>query len=142
MSDAHAKGGAGSNEDADSSEDADSKPSPTASAGGPPSSPAPRERPAFAANFPGDPELDALVEAFERGDHARVRREAPRLAERASSPEVGRAAGELRARLDPDPTSLTLLAIACALFVALTGYYFTHPHEPGPSPTAPAGSAR
>lgn len=104
--------------------------------------PSPRERPAFARHFPRDAELDALVDAFERGDHARVRAEAPRLAERATSPEVRRAASELRARLDPDRTSVALLAIACALFVALAGYYFAHPHEPGTSPNAPAGSAR
>jgi hypothetical protein len=85
--------------------------------------------PAFALSFPVDPALDELVTAFDQGDYARVRREAPRLAKRTSRPEVRRAARELEKRLNPDPLSVYLLVAASLLLLFLATWYWTHPHE-------------
>lgn len=95
----------------------------------PASSDGPRNVPAFALAFPVDPALDELVRAFDQGDYARVRREAPALAKRTSRPEVRRAARELEKRLDPDPLSVYLLVAASVLLVFLAVWYWTHPHE-------------
>lgn len=86
------------------------------------------ELPAFARAFPRDPELDALVRAFEAGDYARVRREAPALAERAKSKKVKQAARELRRRIDPDPLATFLLVGAVLLLVFLALWYWTQAH--------------
>jgi hypothetical protein len=85
--------------------------------------------PAFALSFPRDAALDELVVAFEQGDYARVRREAPALARRTARPEVRRAARELRKRLDPDPIAIYLLVAASLLLAFLAVWYWTHPHE-------------
>lgn len=86
------------------------------------------EIPAFARSFPRDPDLDALVAAFEAGDYARVRREAPKLAKSTDRDDVRAAARELRRRLDPDPLAVFLLGIAAVLLVVLFGYYGLHAH--------------
>lgn len=83
-----------------------------------------RERPRFVLEFPSDPELDALVAAFERGNYALVRREAPALAARTTDEAVRRAALELRERLDPDPLLGYLLGVAVALLLFLTLYFY------------------
>jgi hypothetical protein len=74
--------------------------------------------------------LDALVSAFQAGDYARVRREAPVLAERTQSDAVRRAARELRRRLDPDPVAVYMLMVTGALLAFLAGWYWLHPHSP------------
>ena len=83
-----------------------------------------RERPAFLASFPKDPELAQVVAAFQRGDYATVRRRATRLAETAESKRVRQAARELLRRIDPDPLAKLLLAAALALllFLAIWAY--------------------
>jgi hypothetical protein len=86
--------------------------------------------PAFARSFPRDPALSVLVDAFEAGDYARVRREAPELAQRTEDDAVRRAARELRRRLDPDPVAVYMLGAAVALLVLLAGWYWLHPHTP------------
>jgi hypothetical protein len=97
---------------------------------GAPDRPAPRDDvPAFALNFPSDPELDELVAAFEQGNYARVRKEAPELAKRTDRPEVRKAARELARRLDPDPIAVYLLAAAAALLAFLAVWFWAHPHE-------------
>ena len=89
----------------------------------------PREGvPSFAQAFPSDPELDALVLAFERGNYARVRREAPRLADRTGSSEVRDSARELLRRLDPDPLAMYLLGTAVALLIVVSYWYLSHVH--------------
>lgn len=86
-----------------------------------------RERPLFVLAFPKDPELDRLVQAFEAGNYALVREQAPKLAERASSEAVRQAARELTRRIEPDPLIKLLLAVSVALFVALAVWaYRTH----------------
>jgi hypothetical protein len=84
--------------------------------------------PAFARAWPRDSALSALVSAFEAGDYARVRREAPALARRTDDDAVRRAARELRRRLDPDPVAVYMLMAAAALLVFLAGWYWLHPH--------------
>lgn len=88
----------------------------------------PRQIPAFARDFPADPALAALVAAFEQGDYARVRREAPLLVQQTESVAVRKAARELRKRLDPDPVAVYLLAGAGLLLAFLALWYWTHPH--------------
>ena len=88
-----------------------------------------RERPRFLLAFPRHPELERLIEAFERGDFALVRREAPALADRTDDPAVRAAALELRRRIDPDPMLKFLVLASLALLLFLTAYaYFGHPH--------------
>jgi hypothetical protein len=84
--------------------------------------------PAFAAAYPPDPELDRLVAAFARGDHRMVREKAPALAERTDDPEVRKAARDLRARLDPDPLALWMLAGSGALLLFLAVWFYSHRH--------------
>jgi hypothetical protein len=88
----------------------------------------PEEWPSFASDFPSDEELDRLVNAFAGGNYALVRREAPLLAKRTESDDVRRAARELRKRVDPDPTSVYLLAVASVLLAFLAYWYWSHPH--------------
>jgi hypothetical protein len=77
-------------------------------------------------NFPADPELAALADAFEQGNFARVRAEAPRLAQRTGDEAVKRAALELRRRIDPDPWLVFLLGLCCALFAFLVIWTYVH----------------
>jgi hypothetical protein len=84
--------------------------------------------PAFALGFPEDPALAALVAAFEQGDYARVRREAPALVQRTESVAVRKAARELLKRLEPDPIAVYLLAGAGLLLAFLALWYWAHPH--------------
>jgi hypothetical protein len=88
-----------------------------------------RERPRFLLRFPKHPELEPLIQAFEAGDYALVRRDAPALAERTDDPAVRDAAMELRRRIDPDPLYKYLLAASVVLLAFLTAYaYLGHPH--------------
>lgn len=83
----------------------------------------------FTRTFPKDAALDDLVAAFERGDYALVRSEAPALARRTTDPEVRRAALELRRRIDPDKLSLLLIGFAFALLLVLAFFYWTNKHS-------------
>jgi hypothetical protein len=96
-------------------------------------------RPRFARDFPRNAALDALVEAFARGDYARVRGEAPELERTADEPEVKRAARVLVDRTRPDPLAVALLLVTAALLVVLSGWWLVHgkpPTEAAP-PAAP-----
>jgi hypothetical protein len=84
------------------------------------------QRPRFLLSFPKDPELAELVRAFEAGDYARVRREAPALAERATEARVRAAARELRRRIDPDPALRYILIAALALLAVLVYWAYGH----------------
>jgi hypothetical protein len=83
------------------------------------------ERPAFAATFPRDPELDRLVEYFARGNHRAVREGAEALAKKTDDPAVATAARELRERIEPDPMWKILLGVTLVLLVTLT-YWAVH----------------
>lgn len=97
-------------------------------------------RPTFAARFPDDPALDALVAAFVAGDYARVREEAPKLAASSDDPEVQAAARTLRDRIEPDRLALGLLALTGALLVALTAWWIVNGHASVVTP-APSNAA-
>ena len=98
------------------------------------------EKPLFAQGWPANADLDALLAAFERGNYAYVRAEAPKVAERASDPAVKAAALDLRRRIDPAPLAGILIFVAVGLLVVLAGHYLGK-HNPGAPPTvAPAST--
>ncbi len=91
--------------------------------------------PPFARDFPSDPELTALVRAFEAGDFAHVRREAPKLAARKDDAAIKDATALLVARTEADPLARGLLALTLVLLLGLTAFWLAHD---SPKPTAPA----
>jgi hypothetical protein len=84
--------------------------------------------PPFTRDYPRDAALDALLAAFEAGNYAVVRRDAPALAESTEKDDVRWAARDLLRRIQPDPIILYLLAIAAGLLVVLAVWYWSHPH--------------
>jgi hypothetical protein len=85
-----------------------------------------RERPRFLLSFPDDPELGRLVAAFESGDFATVRADAPALAERTDDESVRDAAHELLRRIEPDPLVKYLLLASVVLLLVLVMHAYTH----------------
>jgi hypothetical protein len=86
-----------------------------------------RERPAFLLEFPNDPELRTLIDAFERGDFKTVREQASKLAETTGNGEVRAAALELRRRIEPEPLVVLLLMLAAGLLAFLIAWtYVAH----------------
>jgi hypothetical protein len=79
-------------------------------------------RPAFAASYPEDPELERLVAAFARGNHR----------------AVATAARDLRARLEPDRIAYVLLGATLLLLVTLTAWAIHRTHENEKLPVRPA----
>ena|ERR1700722_9537855 len=94
-------------------------------------------RPSFARGFPASPELDAVVDAFARGDYAQVRSEAPKL-ERATDDEAVRAAARMLVdRTRPDPLAVRFLVVTGLLLVLLTSWWIAHGKAPSAAtPTA------
>ena len=90
----------------------------------------PTGRPDFARDFPREPAVDALVDAFARGDYARVRVDAARLMTSAESKAVRDAGRTLFARTRPDPLAVTLLAMTGALLALLAMYWVVHAKPP------------
>jgi hypothetical protein len=88
--------------------------------------------PSFAREFPKAPELDALVDAFARGNYAEVRARAPRLAESSDDDRVRRAARRLVEHTRPDPLAVAILALTAALLLGLGGFWMIY----GKAPTA------
>ena len=83
----------------------------------------------FLESLPDDPELRALGDAFEAGNYARVRAEAPRLVERSEREDVRLAARDLLARIEPDPLVKYLLVLALLLLLGVTAFaYGSHTH--------------
>ncbi len=87
-------------------------------------------RPSFAAEFPASPELDALVDAFARGDYAHVRAEGPKLQSASADEAVRAAARVLVERTQPDPLAVRLLLLTGVLLVVLTGWWIVHGKGP------------
>ena len=84
-----------------------------------------RERPAFVFDYPRhDPELNALVDAFELGNFLLVRKRATPLAESSGDPEVKRAALDLLRRTRPDPLVRLFLLVAVLLFTFLAAWSY------------------
>jgi hypothetical protein len=95
-------------------------------------------RPSFAADFPANAELDALVAAFSRGDHARVRAEAPALAKSTDDDAVRAAANTLLDRTRPDPLAVRMLVLTGALLLVLAGWWIAKAKPPpGAARTTP-----
>ncbi|HEY5147816.1 MAG TPA: hypothetical protein VII82_13670 [Polyangiaceae bacterium] len=90
----------------------------------------PAPRPAFTREFPRSPALDAVVEAFARGDYARVRADASALERDSDDDAVKRAARALVERTRPDPLAVALLGLAALLFVVLAAWAIAHGHAP------------
>lgn len=86
------------------------------------------DRPAFARDFPQDPELDHVLDLFERGNYARAREDARALVKSTSDDAVRAAAREILKRLEPEPAAVFLVAISALLLAVLAGWYWTHPH--------------
>jgi hypothetical protein len=87
------------------------------------------ERPAFLLDFPEDPALEELIEAFEAGNYALVRARADDLARGTDREDVAAAALELRRRIEPDPLAGYLLLISALLLVFLVVWaYAGHAH--------------
>jgi hypothetical protein len=87
-------------------------------------------RPRFARDFPREAALDVLVEAFERGDYAQVRKAAPELEKTATDEAVKAAARTLVERTEPDPLAVRLLLLTGALLVAFTAWWIVHGKPP------------
>jgi hypothetical protein len=87
-------------------------------------------RPSFSRSFPRVPELDALVDAFARGDYRRARAEARKLERLSEDAAVRQAARTLIERTNPDALALTLLALAALLFIVMTGWWIAHGKPP------------
>ena len=100
----------------------------------------PARRPSFAKDFPSHEALDVLVDAFARGDFARVRADARQLAVDASDEDVRRAARTLYDRTRPDPLAVGLVAVTAVLLIALSAYWMVN-GKPPPSETPAAHSA-
>jgi hypothetical protein len=81
------------------------------------------DAPSFAEHFPRDPALDALVQAFARGDFRRVRKEGPHLARNGASTEVRAAALTLVERTRPDPLASVFFGLAALLLAFLSAYW-------------------
>jgi hypothetical protein len=90
----------------------------------------PSRIPSFARVFPRSPELDALVDAFARGDYAAVRAGAPNLERSSADPATREAARMLVERTRPEPLAVTLLAIAAVLLVVLALWAVVHGKAP------------
>jgi hypothetical protein len=85
-----------------------------------------RQRPQFLASFPDEPELNRLADAFEKGNYAYVRENAPKLVEKSQDAAVQRAAMELAARIKPDPLLKYILAMSVLLLVYLVVEAYAH----------------
>lgn len=82
-----------------------------------------RLRQGFAAGYPPSKKLDQLLEAFRAGDYRRVRKDAARLARKAKSPEVRRAAADLGERLAAGRLEIYLFLLPVALLILLAAHY-------------------
>lgn len=82
------------------------------------------ERPAFAAQYPDDDAVTALVQAFQRGDYRAVRSGAFELAKH-DDPRVRAAADDLQERTTPDPAARWVLFVAAFLVLATVVYAVT-----------------
>jgi hypothetical protein len=103
------------------------------------SAPDDRRIPLFARGFPAHARLDALVDAFARGDYGQVRVEAPRLIDSSEPQDVRDAARVVLERTRPDPLAALLLGLTAVLLAFLTTYWAVHAKaSPSPPPPPPA----
>jgi hypothetical protein len=93
--------------------------------------------PRFAQDFPKDPELDRLVDAFARGDYRTVRDDAPKLAASSTDEDVKRAAERLLEGTRPEPAARLLFVLTALLLVFLAAWWMRHDHPEPERTTAP-----
>jgi hypothetical protein len=87
------------------------------------------KRARFLESLPDDATLRELAEAFEAGNYARVRAEAPKLAKSSEREDVRAAATDLLQRIEPDPLVKYLFVLAVLLLLAITAFaYGGHGH--------------
>lgn len=101
------------------------------------------DRPAFTKGYPNDAALNALVDAFVRGDYRAVRAGADALA-KSDDAAVRDAARELVQRTEPDPIAKAVLLLTFLLLAWLFAYWEQHdgkrnvePDRPSPAGHAP-----
>lgn len=100
------------------------------------------QRPAFAAHYPDAPTIDAMLEAFERGDHSAVRKLRALLAKTDADQAVLFAADDIVARTTADPTVIRLMLLACVLLALLSSFWIASATPPpGSEPRAPAANS-
>ena len=87
-----------------------------------------RPLPHFSDGYPDDPALAALVASFRRGDYRTVRDGAPKLAASTDDAAVKTAALDLRARLEPEPLVLWMMAGTGLLLAFLVAWFYGHQH--------------
>ena len=90
--------------------------------------------PRFAMVFPSDPQLDALVQAFARGDYGAVRAGVPAFDDRPD--DIRKAAARLLEGTKPDPTAKLLFVMTAALLAFLMLWWSTHDGPPESPPPA------
>jgi hypothetical protein len=91
-------------------------------------------RPAFARDFPDDPGLARLVDAFARGNYRAVKDGVPALVANTDNDAVRAAATELLARTRPDPAAKIFFGLTLAVVLALSGWWIWHGKQPHPPP--------
>jgi hypothetical protein len=87
-------------------------------------------RPTFARDFPRTPALDELVDAFGRGDYARVRVDAPALEKASEDDAVRAAARTLVERTRPDPLVVRMFLVTGVLLVVLAAWWIARGKAP------------
>lgn len=93
---------------------------------------------AFTEKYPDDPELRALVDAFEGGDYRAVRDGTARIArDEKKSDAVKAAARDLRSRTEASRAQIALIVIAALLVVALSAFEISKHGPRAPRPAAP-----
>jgi hypothetical protein len=83
-------------------------------------------------DFPRHEGLDAAVEAFCRGDYARVRAEAAKVERATVDGDVKLAARTLVERTKPDRLAVGLRGLAGLLLVLLSAWWIVHGAPPPP----------
>jgi len=86
-------------------------------------------RPSYARDYPDDPELLELVDAFEAGNYRGVRDGAAHIAAGEKPEAVKNAARDLRSRTEPSRLQLLLLAITALLVIVLSAYEIARHHR-------------
>lgn len=84
------------------------------------------DRPLFAAEYPSDPSLNRLLQAFVDGRYDVIHREAAAVAKGAGDEAVSSAALELLARTKPDPLQVRIIGVAVTLLAVLVTWAYTN----------------
>lgn len=97
------------------------------------------DRPAFAAGYPADAELDRLLDAFARGDYRAVRAGTSTL-KKSDDAALREAARDLESRTEADPLAKAVLLLTALLLAWLFAYWEQHDGKRNVEPDRPAPS--